>query len=190
MFLLILLAKPLFLLLYSEKWLDSVPYFQLLCIAGIAISLQNVNYYAVAALGKSKQLFKWTFVKRLLGLFLVFFGLWLYGLYGLLIGTVLTSWLIYIINGWLVSKYVGYSLKKQFADLFPVVFLSGMTCTITYMITFLGIHNLYIDGLVKMLVFIAIYISSSVFLQLETFLSAKNVLTALYRKLRPVRVSN
>ena len=190
MFLLILLAKPLFILLYSEKWLDSVPYFQLLCIAGIAISLQNVNYYAVAALGKSKQLFKWTFVKRLLGLFLVFFGLWLYGLYGLLIGTVLTSWLIYIINGWLVSKYVGYSLKKQFADLFPVVFLSGMTCTFTYMITFWGIHNLYIDGLVKMLVFIAIYISSSVFLQLETFLSAKNVLTALYRKLRPVRVSN
>ena len=101
-----LIAKPLFLLLYSERWLPSVPYFQLLCFAGIAICLQNVNYYAVAAIGKSKELFNWTLIKRGSGLLFVIGGLWLYGIYGLLIGSVITSWIIYIINAWLVSRYI------------------------------------------------------------------------------------
>ena len=98
MFILILLAKPLFLLLYSDRWLDSVPYFQILCIAGIAISIQNINYFAVAALGKSKELLKWTFIKRSIGLLLVVGGLFLYGIYGLLFGSVAASWIIYFIN--------------------------------------------------------------------------------------------
>ena len=43
MFILLLCAKPIFLLLYSDRWLPSVPYFQVLCIAGLAYSLQSVN---------------------------------------------------------------------------------------------------------------------------------------------------
>ena len=63
MILLVLIGDSLIILLYSEKWIDCVPYFRILCVAGIAICLQGVNYYAVAAVGKSRELFKWTIIK-------------------------------------------------------------------------------------------------------------------------------
>ena len=41
MFILLLCAKPIFVLLYSERWLASIPFFQVLCIAGLATCLQS-----------------------------------------------------------------------------------------------------------------------------------------------------
>ena len=158
---LILIAKPLFLLLYSERWLDSVPFFQLLCIAGIATCLQNINYYAVAAIGKSKQLFKWTLIKRILGLIFVVVGLWAYGIIGLLMGSVATSWSIYLINAGLVSKYIGYTMKQQFNDLFLIMFFSVMAFVVAYISTAIVEGGVYFIGLIRFLVFCSLYLGLS-----------------------------
>lgn len=122
MLLLIIIAKPTIILLYSDKWLMSVPYFQILCIAGLAISLQMINYNAIAAIGKSDVLFKWTIIKRGLGLAFNIGGLIIYGVYGLLIGGVITAYTLYLINSYLVSKFLGYKIKQQLKDLFPILF--------------------------------------------------------------------
>ena len=44
MFLLICIAKPLFLLLLTEKWLPAVPYFQLLCLYGLTLPIMQISY--------------------------------------------------------------------------------------------------------------------------------------------------
>ena len=75
LFIFLLLAKPLFIILYSERWLPSVPYFQVLCIAGIAGCLQAVNFQSISAIGKSKTMFVWTVVKRIVGIGAVVIGL-------------------------------------------------------------------------------------------------------------------
>lgn len=54
---LIIIAEPLIQFLYGNKWLPCVPYFRILCIGGFFVCLQNINFYAVAAVGKSKKLF-------------------------------------------------------------------------------------------------------------------------------------
>ena len=184
MLLLILLAQPIFLFLYSERWLASVPYFQLLCLAGIAICLQNINYYAVAALGKSKILFKWTFIKRVLGLILVVSGLWLFGIYGLLIGSVVTSWLIYGINAGLASKYVGYSLKQQVSDLFPILALSAISFFAAYSIIFFYVNGIYIVGAIKFMVFIGVYISCSIVFRLNAYSIARETIGIIAKKIK------
>ncbi|MBR0526652.1 MAG: lipopolysaccharide biosynthesis protein [Prevotella sp.] len=182
MLLLILLAKPLFLFLYSERWLQSVPFFQVLCLAGIAICLQNINYYAVAAVGKSKELLKWTFVKRGVGLLLVVVGLWLYGIYGLLIGSVVTSWFIYIVNAWLASRYVGYTLRQQFYDLIPIIIISGAAFLASILADFLPNTNLYMKGFAQLFIFVSTYILLSVLLKVESFSFAKKTLIELCNK--------
>ena len=60
MMILLLVAKPLFVLLYSDKWLPSVPYFQVLCLVGLSSCLQGINTQPLAAIGKSKAMFLWT----------------------------------------------------------------------------------------------------------------------------------
>ena len=50
----IVIAKPFFLILLTEKWLPMVPYFQLLLVAGILYPIQSINIQILSALGKMK----------------------------------------------------------------------------------------------------------------------------------------
>ena len=180
--LLMLLAKPIFVLLYSDKWLTSVPYFQILCFAGIATCLQNINYFAVAAVGKSKAILKWTIVKRVTGLVLTIAGLWAFGIYGMLVGGVLTSWIIYLVNAGLVSKYVGYTGMQQFRDLLPIILASSMAFLGAYLLGQL----LPISGnpmaLIQLLAYIAIYLVISIGFKMESFFSTKDMVGVLLKK--------
>lgn len=170
MVLLILLAKPIFVFLYTEKWLDSIPYFQILCLAGIAICLQGVNFQAVAAVGKSKQMFSWTLVKRAIGITLIVAGLAVFGIKGLLVGMVMQSWVIYLINAYQVHKYVGYKLSKQFFDLLPILVLSIVSWAVTYGLAFLLPQwNMYVIAVIRLLVFVVVYLGSSMLFKMESF---------------------
>ena len=164
MMLLILIAKPLIILLYSDKWVASVPYFQILCIC-----LQMINYNAVAAIGRSDILLKWTIIKRSLGLILNIGGLICFGMYGLLWGGVLTAYSLYFINSYLVSRYVGYRIKSQIKDLFPIIITVLLTFVITYFLSNLVVLNIYFEGLSVTIIFMILYLSLSSVFNLSSF---------------------
>lgn len=182
MLILMLLAKPIFILLYSDRWLPSVPYFQILCFAGIAICLQGINYYAVAAIGKSKDLFVWTIVKRCVGLGFILAGLSLWGIEGLLVGMVFGSFSIYIINAALASKHVGYTLNQQMKDLMPIILLSAVSTFSALVWPIILTCNMYVMGLLQLTTFGVVYMVGSVLLKLEAFESTKEVLGVLISK--------
>lgn len=187
MLLLILLAKPIFILLYTEKWLPCVPYFKLICIAGIAISLQNINYFAVAAIGKSKAILKWTIVKRISGLVLTIAGLWLFGIYGLLIGSVIASYIIYIINAGMVSKYIGYTNWQQTKDLMPIVLSSFVAFTSAY---FLGKLLPWTDNtiaIIQLFFYVIVYLTVSVTTKMDAYTFTKSVFQLLLNKYKKTR---
>lgn len=184
MFLLILLARPLFIFLYSERWLASVPYFQILCFSGIAISLQTINYYAVAAIGKSRVLFKWTFIKRFLGIFFIIFGVILFGINGLLFGMVLTSWTIYLINAMLVSKYVEYGMLKQCKDLFPIMLLSLFAVLIAYIEGLVLYLPQSIIAIIQGITYISVYLLASYLFRLKALNYTIDVISTIFHKIK------
>lgn len=157
MFVMLLCAKPIFIILYSERWLDSVPYFQVLCIAGLAYSLQSVNYQSISAIGRSKTLFVWTFVKRAMGIVFVVAGLLIAGIKGLLVGMVINTWFSFAVNIGMVSKYIGYKWWNQIKDIMPVMVVSIVAATISYVVSILLDLSLYVDGIVKVVVYVIIY---------------------------------
>lgn len=142
MLLLIAIAKPIIVLLYSSKWIECVPYFQILCVAGIAISLQNINYYAVAAIGKSKDLFNWTLIKRIVCFALIIIGFLIYNIWGLLGGMVIGSYVMYIINAILVSNRIGYKLSKQIRDLIPILIVALLSYVLATVSMFFNLSSL------------------------------------------------
>lgn len=185
MALLFLLAKPIFVLLYSERWLESVPYFQILCIAGIAISLQGVNYLAVAAVGKSKQMFTWTVVKRVVGLLFVVSGLILGGIWGLLVGMVLQSWLIYFINSFQVHKYIGYKITRQMQDLLPIVVLSLIAFIAAFLAgDYFSVLNMYPLAIIQLFVFVIIYLGGSMLMKMESFKYVRETIPLVFGKFK------
>lgn len=169
LFVLLLLARPLFLLLYSEKWMASVPYFQVLCLAGMGVCLTAVNTQAIAAIGKSRIMFLWTFVKRLVGLTIIVGGLYSFGMKGLLVGAVFSSWFSYFINIILVSKHIGYKWWRQILDLLPIMAMASLSALITYGIAYLMHFDIYIEGGVKLAVFFTIYLSWSIIFRPEAY---------------------
>lgn len=156
---LILIAKPLIVILYSETWLPCVPYFQILCVAGLAKCLQAVNYQAISAIGKSKVMFKWELVKRIIDITLLILGIALYGIIGLLWSKVVSTWIAFIINTTMVSSHVGYKYYIQYIDLLPVFIVSGLSFMFSYTVASIFNFDLYMDGLVKMASFFIAYLA-------------------------------
>ena len=181
-FIMLLCAKPIFMLLYSERWLGSVPYFQVLCIAGLALSLQSVNHQSISAIGKSKVMFVWTFVKRCVGILFVITGLFIYGMKGLLIGMVFNTWFSYFVNIGLVSKFVGYKWWNQLLDIMPILIASIVATFISYGLSLLFQFQIYADGLVKFATFLLVYIGWSLLFKPESFCYFKSNITPFIAK--------
>lgn len=175
MFILLLCAKPIFVLLYSDRWLESVPYFQVLCFSGLAFCLQSVNYQSISAIGKSKVMFIWTLLKRLMGISFVVIGMIFFGMKGLLCGYVLNTWFSYFVNIGLVSKYIGYKWHKQLMDLFPILFISSLAALISFVLAGLLDLGLYMDGAVKLLCYFLLYLGWSLIMKPDAYKYAKSI---------------
>ncbi len=184
MFILLLCAKPIFLLLYSARWLQSVPYFQVLCISGLAFSLQSVNNQSIAALGKSKAMFLWTVLKRVVGIGAMVGGLAWYGMKGLLIGNVLGTWFAYFVNIFLVSKYVGYKWSTQLLNLMPVAVASVITAILTFGVGYLFHLPTYLDGILKFTIYLLIYLAWSVIFKPEAYTYFLTIIKPMLGKIK------
>lgn len=168
-FILILTAKPIFILLYSDRWVNSVPYFQVLCLAGLASCLIAVNTQTIAAIGKSKTMFVWTVIKRTVGIAFVVIGLLTIGMKGLLVGVLLNTWFSFFVNIWLVSKHIGYKWTKQLVDLLPVGIASLIAALVSYGVGYLFNLSLYPDGIVKFFVYLIVYLGWSFIFKPEAY---------------------
>ena len=180
--LLLINAKPVFLLLYSDRWLPSVPYFQVLCLCGIGTCLQSINTQAIAAIGKSRAMFGWTLLKRTTGSTLVVGGLLLWGMKGLLAGTVLFTWFCYFVNIGLVSKYIGYKWYRQVLDLLP----TGGAVLVISLISFfsvrmLHLNNDYSEGLLKGIIFIVLFMGWSLIFKPESYQYALSLVPSKFK---------
>ncbi|MCK9617653.1 MAG: lipopolysaccharide biosynthesis protein [Lentimicrobiaceae bacterium] len=173
--LLIVIANSLFELLFTTKWLESVPYFQILCIGAFAYSLLNVNASIVTASGKSALFFKWNLITSILIFILIGIGSF-FGIKGLLYATVLGAWFLYYINVWLASMYTKYTFLEQLKDLFPMLALSIIIGVATW---FLGKYlsiNYIIVLFIQIIIFVTSYLGLSYFLKIEAFFSFLSII--------------
>ena len=181
MLLLILIAQPVFMLLYSERWLPSVIYFQVLCLVGISSCLLSVNQQCIAAIGKSQTMFKWTLLKHSLGLTIMVAGLVLWGMTGFLVGIVIYNYFCYFVNIGLVSKHIGYKWWNQLKDLLHVTLMSLTAFAAGYASTcFLHAH-IYVIGAIRLLVFLSVYIGWSIVLKPEAFVYTASIIPRRFR---------
>lgn len=123
-------AEPLIVLILSDKWLPSVPYFQILCVAGVVNCAQSVNYQVVLAAGRSRAIFQWNIVKRAIGIVLLFIGV-RFGVEGVLWGMVAGLYITYIINAMVAKSTTGYNLGRQVLDMIPILVCSLAAAIVT-----------------------------------------------------------
>ena len=153
---LIFAAKPLFLTLFGDKWLASVPYFQLICIANLLNIVYLINNYALNSIGKSKLSLKVEVIKRCLILISVLLC-FSYGVMELLIGYVIACLLAWFTSLLQVNKTIGLKIGDQLKDIVPTMIWSIIICYLGYLSSLLT-DNLYYKLIIQSSVSLSLYI--------------------------------
>lgn len=129
MFTLILIANEGFRLLFGEKWLPAVPYFQILAIASIVRPVSSYSLNILKVKGRSDIFLKIEILKKIIGLILIVVG-FQFGILGLVFSLVFFSLISYFINIYFSGLIIGINfftqLKKviHFLIFGTVIFLS------------------------------------------------------------------
>ena len=102
---------------------------------------------------------------------------------GLLIGVVLSTWFAYLVNIVLVSKYIGYKWIRQIVDILPFLLVSSISALISYLSVQPFHLDMYIDGLLKFLVYSVCYLGWSFIFKPDAYNYLTNTMTeVLYGK--------
>ena len=123
------LAIPIFRFLLTEKWLPAVPYFRILCVAGILSPIEMYNVNILMVKGRSDLMLKLTIMKNVLLAIGILIGIQ-FGIYGLLYAQVALSLISFLMNAHYTNKYINYTAIEQLRDLVPIFLLVFIFFTI------------------------------------------------------------
>jgi len=129
------IANPLFNLLLGDKWMPSVLYFQLLCLAGMLYPLHAINLNILQVKGRSDLFLLLEIIKKTALSFLIAMSLvFELGILGLIGAAVLNSYISLFINTYYSAKEISYSAKEQLVDIIPAFIVSILMGGIVYYI--------------------------------------------------------
>lgn len=184
MSLLIVIAKPVFVILFTDKWIDSVPLFQILCIAGMSIPLNNVSTQLFKGIGRSDIFFVLQFVKRLIGLGVILFSIQ-WGLMAMMWAIVVNNYLFYLMNCYYTSKVLDYTVKEQIRDILPNLLIT-LLLTLAFHRLFINIEPI-LNGKILMVIIMFLYTSIYMFVGVRLkFEGAMFLLNLLREKCRRI----
>lgn len=130
---LIIIAKELFIFMFGEKWLPSVPYFQILAIASIIRPISSYNLNILKVKGQSNTFLKVEIYKKILGILSLVIGLQ-FGLLGLVISLTLVSFIWVFINMYFCGKLINFSLAEQLRTISPIMVIGSVSGILSYYI--------------------------------------------------------
>ncbi len=139
------LAQPLILVLFTKKWLPMVPIFQVICLSGLLYPLHLYNLLILQVKGRNDLLLKLEVIKKILLTIFIFIS-FQFGLYGLLWGQFVFSILSLFINTFFAGKMINYSAMEQLFDMIPLFILLafiGSAVYITDLYLFSNLINIF-----------------------------------------------
>ena len=175
-FILILIAEPLFVNVFGEKWLPSVPYFQILCLGGVVSPFTFILNELFIAKERADFFLSVEIVKRiiLVALIIAFFKK---GITGLAVSWVIYMYITLIISLFLSKKLIAYSIWNFMKDAAPYVLLSLTGVAVAYFTT-LNISNEVIRMLAAMIIMGASYLALCRIFNLEMTIELKQLIVS------------
>ena len=103
------------------------------------------------------------------------------GIKALLLGIVLFAFIEYFINNYYTKTIIDYSLKKQFEDIMPFLFLGIALFSLMYAITFIDIGYLVMI-IVQLIIGITFFIITNEFIKLPEYVEIKGKVFEFYNR--------
>lgn len=115
MLFLAVMAEPLFAMFLPEKWFIAASYLQLMCISAMLYPLHSINLNILKVKGRSDLFLYLEIIKKSIAVVVILIS-YRWGVYGLLIGQIVTSILAYLPNSYFSNRLIGYGVIEQVKD--------------------------------------------------------------------------
>lgn len=180
-----IVARPLVLVLLTEKWLPCVPYLQLLCVGGMLYPLHVINLNVLIAQGRSDLFFRLELLKKIASVIAIA-ATYRWGIIAMIYGQIATSCLCYILNAYYTGKMLGYSIDKQIKDLMPALALACMMGLGVYALKYAYIGNQLALLSAQIMTGIVLYAGLCYIFRLSSFLEILGMIKSRLAKRRGV----
>lgn len=171
------LAEPIFRFLFTEKWLPAVPYFQILCYNGILYPIHSYNLQILNVKGRSDLFLKLEVLKKSLVVVMILIT-FQFGIYGLLIGSTITSTIAFFINTYFSGKLINYNAFSQIKDLMPILVITSLMGGLIFFSDYFAKN--FLSDFVRIvslgLLGVGIFISFSLFFKLNSYIELKSII--------------
>lgn len=114
-----LLARPLIVLMITDKWLPCVEYLQILCFAFMLYPIHALNLNLLQVKGRSDLFLRLEVIKKVLMLALLLIAL-PFGIRAICISGVIASLLAWILNTYYTGKLIKVGFFKQVRGMLPI----------------------------------------------------------------------
>ena len=168
MILLIIIAEPLILLFYGQRWVICIPYFQILCLSRLISAVIPINLSIFSAKGKGRTYLFIQVIKCILAIVLIALSV-KHGIYALLFAMTLIPYLEFIICSVMNKQEVGYGLFNQIRDMLPIIGIALVSGLFAYLLGVVLSINIYLLMIIQSFVFCTVYLLLSKLLSLEAY---------------------
>lgn len=133
-------AEPFIRILLTDKWIDCVPFLQLMCFINLFQPMSTINNQAIRASGRSGAILKLEIIKKIIELVTLLLVMRISVMaivVNMLVMTATLNFLFAIPN----SKYLGYRLTEQLLDIAPSFIMGLLMMISVYPITMIPVPD-------------------------------------------------
>lgn len=154
------LAKPLILVLITDKWAFSIPYLMILCCSFMWRPIHVLNLNLLKVKGRSDLFLRLEIIKKAISIIVIIITI-NYNVMAMCIGSVITSYIALYINTYYTGKLIHVGFFMQMRDLLPSFFYATSMGALVYAST-LFINDLRLQLIIGIPLGILYYLAVSI----------------------------
>ena len=162
-------ARPLTIVLYTEKWIAIVPYIWIVCAQAVLSIPGTIALQSVKAVGRSDMMLKAEFIKKPILLISIFAAL-PFGVFAVALTLPFNSLIELIINGIMAKKTIHYSIGEMLMDSLPAFVLSAIMGAAVYAVSCWNGTSMILLLMIQVLIGGLVYVACSVLFRNKEFL--------------------
>ena len=182
MFFLIGAAKPIVIILLTEKWAPIIPIIQVLAIGTALYPVHAITLNISKVVGRTDVFFKLEIYKKIIGIILLLSAV-PFGVMAIVAAETLISFIAYWFNGHFNGRLIDYQVSQQLKDIVPI-YISAVIMGLTVFGVGLFLDNLYISLIIQMITALIIYGMLSWLVAKEQLYETKELVNTFLNKLR------
>ena len=157
MFGLSLVAPQVILIAIGEKWIDSIPLLQILCISGAFIPLYTVYQNLFLSMGKSDY-YMWLTISQIVIMLAAVMACHSMGVKAMVVAFACISILWLLVWQVFASRLIGYRFMSMMRDLMPFLFIAIAVMGLTWLVT-MPVSNIYLLLIIRVIVAFLLYVT-------------------------------